>query len=205
VQRWGKSPLNVVEAGCSTASLSGHKIGAPKGTGALYVRSGVEIEPIIAGGSQERTRRGGTQNVAGIAALAAACRAARSDLAGFSLRCKEFYELMAREVLRLYPKAVVNGPASSGERLPNTLSLSFPGLGGASLVAALDLEGVAVSAGSACSSGAVKPSPVLLAMGLGEANALGSLRVSMGWTTTREDVDRFIKALEVVLTRMHKG
>ncbi|TAL18642.1 cysteine desulfurase [bacterium] len=202
VQRWGKSPLGVREAGCSTASLSGHKIGAPKGTGALYVKSGVEIEPLIMGGSQERSRRGGTENVPGIAALAAACRAAKSDLQGFSERCRVFYDLMAGEVLRLYPKAAVNGPSSPEKRLPNTLNLSFPGLTGATLVPALDLEGVAVSAGSACSSGAVKPSPVLLAMGLGEANALGSLRVSMGWTTTKEDIERFLKALELVLSRM---
>jgi cysteine desulfurase len=202
VQAWGKAPLTAGELGCATASLSGHKLGAPKGTGALFVRRGTAVAPLLLGGPQERGRRAGTENVPGIAALAAACRASSQDFYHFTARARVLREELVGEVLRVFPRATVNGPRDEAQRVPNTASFCFPGLEGSLLVQALDLEGVAVSAGSACASGAVKPSPVLLAMGLPESHARGALRVSLGWQTTREDVLTFSEALSRVLSRM---
>jgi len=202
VQAWGRLDLRASDLGCATASLSGHKLGAPKGVGALYVRDGVELEPLLRGGGQERGRRAGTENVPGIAALGAACQAALQDRDADRRWVRGLTERIRVEVRRVAPLARVNGPEDPDGRLPNTLNLSFPGVAGETLVQALDLEGVAVSAGSACASGATEPSPVLQAMGLSAWRVKNAIRVSLGPATRPEDVDRFLSALAAVLRRL---
>jgi cysteine desulfurase len=202
VQAWGKTTLRVDRLGCATASLSGHKLGAPKGTGALFVREGTPVAPLLLGGPQERGRRAGTENVPALAALAAACRAAAGELEELPRRVGALRDRLVEEVREICPTVKINGPSDNALRVPTLASFSFPGLEGALLVQAMDIEGVAVSAGSACASGAVKPSPVLLAMGLDEPCARGVLRVSLGRSTTEADVEYFAEALSRVLARM---
>lgn len=202
VQAFGKTAVALAELGCATASLSGHKLGAPKGVGALFVRSDTPVEPLFRGGPQERGRRAGTENVAGIAALAAACRAAERDREADARWMSGLRDQITASARELDPLAVVNGPEDASQRLSNTVNLSFPAFEGSLLVQALDLEGVAVSAGSACSSGAAEPSAVLTAMGLPERRIRGALRVSLGPTTSPEDVEIFLGVLARVLKRL---
>lgn len=202
VQLWGRGRFSLADLNCATASLTGHKLGAPKGTGALFARKGFTPLPLLLSGPQERSVRPGTENVPGIAALAAAVRAATAEAEGYAAKCRVLREKLISEIVALYPRAKFNGPRDPAKQVPNTLSISFPGLEGALLVTALDLEGVAVSAGSACHSGVSKPSAVLTAMGLSTEEALGSLRVSMGWKTTEADAEKFLAALKTVLSRL---
>lgn len=204
VQLWGRAPFSARGQTFATASLTGHKLGAPKGTGALFARRGVEIRPLFKSGPQEKGRRPGTENVQGAAALAAALDAASKRLSDYRARSATFREHLVTGLKKLRPDAVVHGPGDPALQVPNTLSISFPGLEGALLVPALDLEGVAVSAGSACASGATKPSPVLLAMGLPEDLARGTIRISSGWATTEEDVETLLAAMARVLARTKK-
>lgn len=182
-------------------SLSAHKIGGPKGAGALYVRAGLSLEPMIVGGGQELRRRSGTVNVAAVAGFGAAARACSS---ANEQECVERLVLLRDEVERgvreVTPDVVVVGEDS--DRLCNTSCLCVPGVRGETLVMALDLEGVAVSSGSACSSGKVSTSHVLLAMGLDEDMARSSVRVSLGWSTTDEDVERFLSAWRAIASRV---
>ncbi len=205
VQAWGRVPLCPRALGCATAALSGHKLGAPKGIGALFVRSGTPVEPLLRGGPQERGRRAGTENVAGIAALAAACRAAAADRDADARWTSELRERLVAGAREVFSGLWVNGPEDRDQRLPNTASLSFPGLEGEVLVQALDLAGVAVSAGSACASGAGGPSEVLAAMGLPPWRARGALRVSLGPTTWPEEVERFLAELGRVVSTLGGG
>jgi cysteine desulfurase len=204
VQAWGRIALVAREAGCATASLSGHKLGGPKGVGVLYVRRGTELEPVFTGGPQERERRAGTENVPGIAALAAACRSCSVDFASDTRWMAGLRDRLVAGALEVFPLAWLNGPEDPSLRLPNTANLSFPGLKGEVLVQALDLEGVAVSSGSACTSGAVGPSEVLRAMDLPGWRVEAAIRASLGPATTPEDVDRFLLALEQVTQRLKK-
>lgn len=202
VQLWGRMEFKVSSLTCSTASLTGHKVGAPKGTGALFAREGVEIAPLLLSGPQEKTRRPGTENVPGFAALAAALRASARDLDTYPAKAKKLRAQLIGGIKSLYPSAVVHGPKDPALQVPNTLCISLPGLEGALLVPALDLEGAAVSSGSACASGATKPSPVLTAMGVNDEVARGTLRITTGWATTEADIQLFLSALGKVLSRI---
>jgi cysteine desulfurase len=188
VQTAGRFPVKVREIGVDLYSISGHKFGAPKGIGALYVRKGVSIEPIFHGGHHERDRRAGTENVPGASALGKAAGLAMdwSDVAVLRDR-------LERGILDRLDRVCVNG--SIERRLPNTTNLRFDGVEGEAIVIALDLRGYAVSSGSACSSGAVEPSHVLLAMGLTPEDARSSVRFSLGPENTEAEVDGLIEAV----------
>jgi cysteine desulfurase len=188
VQTAGRIPVNVRELGVDLLSVSGHKFGAPKGIGALYVRKGVELEPLLYGGRHERERRAGTENVPGAAAIGLAARLAGDWNAVSALR-----DRLEQGILDRVPAARVNGDPV--RRLPNTSNIRFDGIEGEAMVIALDLRGYAVSSGSACSSGAVEPSHVLLAMGLSAEDARSSVRFSLGPSNTKEQVDGLIEAV----------
>jgi len=204
VQAWGRVPLSVGDLGCATAALSGHKLGAPKGIGVLYVRRGTAVEPRLRGGPQERQRRAGTENVPGAAALAAACAAAARDWESDAVWTGGLRDRIVNGARDILPLVGLNGPDDPALRLPNTVNFSFPGVGGEILVQALDLEGIAVSTGAACTSGAAEPSPILTAMGLSEWRVRGAIRVSLGPTTRAEEVDRFLEALGRVVERVRR-
>lgn len=191
VQAAGKIPVDMATLGVDLMSLSAHKIGGPQGVGALIVREGVEVTPLLRGGGQERRRRAGTENVAGLVGFGVAARLARETLEGFA-GLALFRDLLEREILALAPEARVFGREAS--RLPNTLCVSMPGVRAETQVMAFDLAGVAVSSGSACSSGKVAPSHVLAAMGVDEASAASALRISFGWASGPQDVERCLAA-----------
>ena len=175
-------------AGCDLYSISGHKFGAPKGVGALYVRKGIALDPILYGGRHERERRAGTENVPGIIALGCAAKLSYDSAGIAALR-----DRLEAGVLSRVPACSVNGAAAP--RLPNTTNIRFDGIEGEAMTIALDLRGYAVSSGSACSSGAVEPSHVLLAMGLTPEDARSSVRFSLGPGNTADEVDGLIEAV----------
>lgn len=191
VQAAGRIAVDFAALGADTMSLSGHKIGGPKGVGALVIRDGVHLLPLFVGGGQERRRRGGTENAAAIAGFGAAALAAKRDLPGRA-RIRDLRDAMEREIVALTPSAVVIG--ASVPRLDNTTCVALPGLRAETLVIKLDLAGLAVSAGAACSSGKVGPSHVLSAMGLPPEIASAAIRVSLGHATTEADVAAFLGA-----------
>jgi cysteine desulfurase len=193
VQATGKIAVDVRALGVDLYSVSGHKFYAPKGCGALYARSRVKLAPLQFGGRHERERRPGTENVPGAAALASAADWAGPHLAAESARLAALRDRLERGLLERVPDAAVNG--SGGPRVPNTTNIRFDGLEGESMVIALDLRGFAVSTGAACSSGAIEPSHVLIAMGLTAAQAKSSLRFSLGRENTAADVDALIEAV----------
>lgn len=191
VQGAGKIAIDFTALGADSMSLSAHKIGGPKGIGALVLRDGFEPTPLIAGGGQERRRRAGTENVAGIAGFGAAAEAALRDLADMP-RLAGLRDRLEREALAMVPQAVV--VAQNTPRLANTTCIAAPGMSAETMVIKLDLAGVAVSAGAACSSGKVGSSAVLAAMGLSEHIARSAIRVSLGWSSADRDVDTFLAA-----------
>jgi cysteine desulfurase len=188
VQFGGRLPVNVRELGVDLYSIGGHKFGAPKGVGALYVRKGIDLVALFYGGHHERDRRAGTENVTGAGALAKAM-SLDSDWAAFA----ELRDRLERSILNQVPGTRVNG--RTDRRMPNTSNIRFQGVEGEAMVIALDLRGYAVSSGSACSSGAVEPSHVLLAMGLKPEDARSSVRFSLGPGNTVEQVDGLIEAV----------
>jgi len=188
VQVAGRLPVNVRELGVDLYSISGHKFGAPKGVGALYVRKGTALEAVMLGGHHERDRRAGTENVPGISALGRAAALDHDWSAIAVLR-----DRLERGILKRVAGTAVNG--STASRLPNTTNIRFDGIEGEAIVIALDLRGYAVSSGSACSSGAVEPSHVLLAMGLTPEEARSSVRFSLGPANTESEVDGLIEAV----------
>lgn len=192
VQAVGKIPVDVRTLGADLLALTGQKFGGPRGIGALWVRSGLRLAPLL-GGTQERGRRAGTENLPGAASLGAALSAvlAHGDLE--RLRVRGMRDRLESGLLGLLPGAVVNG--AGAERLPGTLSITVPGTDAEALLMALDLEGICASAGSACHSGSARPSSVLSAMGLTDAEARATLRLSLGWTSTDEDVERALEAV----------
>jgi cysteine desulfurase len=199
VQAAGKLPIDRVLWRADLLAISGHKLGGPQGTGALVVGEGVPMTPLIAGGAQERRRRGGTESVAALAGFGAACERVLEDLPAEAARLLGLRLRLEAGLRALSPGVVIHG--AGAPRLPNTVSAAFPGVLGETLVIALDLAGFAVSTGSACSSGAVEPSHVIRAMGLGEAAARSAVRFSLGWSTTGDDVDRLLVALPDLLAR----
>ena len=199
VQAAGRMPLDFKASGLDLMSISGHKLGAPKGIGALVVRDGLGSRPLIAGGGQEGRRRAGTENVIGIAGFGAAARAAGEELA-------EFAALIARRAAveamigAAVPGAVIVGAAT--DRLANTVCFTWPDAAAETLLINLDLAGVAVSSGAACSSGKVGASHVLTAMGFSESESRSALRVSFGTTTEESAFERFFAALAATANRM---
>lgn len=202
VQAAARMAVDVKALGVDMYTISGHKMGAPKGVGALYVRDGVKLRGRSFGGRHERERRAGTENVAGIAALGAAARWLPEHLEQERARVAALRDRLERSVLERVPRTHVN--AARAERVANTSNLLFEGLEGESLVIALDLEGFAVSTGAACSSGAVSASHVLLAMGLDSAGARASLRFSLGHGNDEAQVDALVEALERAAARLRK-
>lgn len=190
VQAVGKVPFSFAWSGADLAILSAHKFGGPKGIGALIVRDGFEIAPLSTGGGQEMGRRAGTENIIGIAGMGAAITAAARDLAdGVWDQVTEFRNVLDSALSTAENNTISVG--KDGPRLPNTLCLIAPGWKGETQVMAMDLAGFAISAGSACSSGKVRPSRVLTAMGFDEGLAAQAIRISLGPDTTKDDVLRF--------------
>jgi cysteine desulfurase len=197
VQAAGKIPLAASRIGAGLISLSAHKLGGPLGVGALIVTGNAEPTALIRGGGQERGRRAGSENLPGIAGFAAAAEAAAANIADYQLVARLRDRLEAAAIAAV-PEAVVIG--AGGARLPNTTALALPGIAAETQVIALDLDGVMVSAGAACSSGKVGPSHVLAAMGVAPDIAAATIRISLGWTTTEADIDHFLEAW----TRLHR-
>jgi len=198
VQAAGKMPLAAAELGADLISLSAHKLGGPPGTGALIVTDDAELAPLIRGGGQEGGRRAGSENLLGIAGFAAAAEAAAAGIADYQ-RVRQLRDGLEAAAVAAIPEALVIG--GGVERLPNTSALALPGVSAETQVIALDLDGVMVSAGAACSSGKVGPSHVLAAMGTPREVALGTIRVSLGWTTTAADIAHFLDAWTALARR----
>ena len=200
VQAVGKIPVDVAALGIDLLSLSAHKFGGPKGVGALWVRRGTPMAGVITGGRQERNRRAGTENVPAIVGLGAAARLARTKLAEESARQTRLRDQLEAGILATVPGAAVNG--AGARRVPNTTNIAFEKVEAESLLIALDLEGIAVSTGSACSSGTLEPSHVLRAMGLPPGRVQSSLRFSVGVTTTADDIARVLAVLPALVQRL---
>jgi cysteine desulfurase len=200
VQALGKLPLRLADLPLDYASFSAHKLGGPKGVGALYVRAGASFEPLLHGGSQERGRRAGTENVAGIAGFGAACAAASAELEPATARSARLRERLWDGIRRALPDAARNGPRE--HTLAHTLNVSFPGVAADALVEALDLEDIAVATGSACHAGSTEPSPVLLAMGLPRELAVSALRFSLGPATSEAEIEHVLALLPKLVERV---
>jgi len=202
VQAAGKIPIDVNKIGCDLLTISGHKIHGPQGVGALYVRKGTQLEPMLYGGSHERSRRAGTENVPGIVGLG---KAAELAIAGFErgddLKMAAARDHLERELLEIEATGL-NGEGAT--RVPNTTNIYFDSIDGEALVIALDLKGLAVSTGAACSSGAIEPSHVLVAMGLRPDRAKASIRFSLGKQNTAEDVDFAIDLIPETVARLRE-
>jgi len=202
VQTVGKVPVSVEALGVDMLSLSGHKFGGPKGTGALWVRRGIRLLAQQTGGKQERSRRAGTENVAGLAGLGVAATHARATLHAQATPVASRRDRLERALIEQVPGAEVNGAPES--RVPNTTNISFEGVEAELLLIALDLEGIAVSTGSACSSGTLEPSHVLTAMGLSAARARTSLRFSLGPGTTDADIAAVIDRVPALVHKLRR-
>lgn len=198
VQALGKIPVSFAALDVDMMTLSAHKLGGPQGVGVLIVRDSVDIAPLLRGGGQERSRRAGTENVAGIAGFGAAVAMTDQAVAETPALARLRDDIEAR-IVAIAPDAVIYGAASP--RLPNTSCIGLPGVSNEVQVMALDLAGVAISAGSACSSGKLTPSHVLQAMGAGDDAAASAIRVSLGWQTSAADCDRFVEAWTRVAKR----
>jgi cysteine desulfurase len=202
VQALGKIPVDVAALGVDLYSVSAHKLYAPKGVGALYVRKGARLAPLSFGGHHERDRRPGTENVPGIAGFGAAAEAASRNLSEQALNISALRDRLEGAILDRIPETGVNGTRAS--RTPNTTNIYFDGIDGEALVIALDLRGFAVSTGSACSSGAVTPSHVLTASGLSAERARASIRFSLGRFTTAAEVDALIQAIGASVAHLRR-
>ena len=196
VQAVGKIPVEVESLGVDFFTLSGHKFHGPKGIGALYVRRGLDLEPLVHGGGQEGGRRAGTENTPGIVGLGAAAALAEKSLSRMATFVKGLRDDLWAGLVKMFPEARLNGHPS--ERLPNTLNVSMPGIRGESLVLALDQQGIALSSGSACRAGSPQPSHALLAMGLTEDLAHCAIRLSLGVDNTGEDITRTLAAINTL-------
>jgi cysteine desulfurase len=203
VQAAGKTPIDVAKIACDALSISGHKLHAPQGTGALFLKKGTLIQPLLYGGSHERQRRAGTENLPGIVGLGKAAEIARRWIAGSGpAEMASMRDHVQNSVLDAVESAGVNGLGA--QRVPNTTNLWFDFIEGEALVIALDLKGLAVSSGAACSSGAIEPSHVLLAMGLSQQRARSSIRLSLGKQTTQEDVDFAVSVIPETVGRLRE-
>jgi cysteine desulfurase len=201
VQAAGKVLLNVDNIGCDLLAISGHKLHAPQGVGALYVRKGTALEPMLYGGRHERSRRAGTENVPGIVGLGKAAELAQARLAGKADSTAKMRERLERALQQIESSGVHGADAP---RVPQTSSMYFDAIDGESLVIALDLKGLAVSTGAACSSGALEPSHVLTAMGVTPDRARSSIRLSLGHQNTMEEVDLAIALVGETVARLRE-
>jgi len=208
VQAASKIPIRVRDIGCDLLSISGHKFHAPQGVGALYVRKGTRLEPLLYGGSHERSRRAGTENVPGIVGLGKAAELATKGLAkGEDRNTAALRDRLETAILGIVESAGVNGADLNGKsvpRVPNTTNIYFDFIEGEALIIALDLKGLALSTGAACSSGAIEPSHVLTAMGLRPDRARASIRFSLGKQNTAEDVDFAIQLVPASVERLRE-
>ncbi|MCY4384468.1 MAG: cysteine desulfurase family protein [Nitrospinae bacterium] len=202
VQALGKQPIDVERAGVSLLSATGHKINASKGTGFLYVKKGTELDPFMTGGGQEQNLRSGTENVAGIVALGEACRLAKEEGPQSAKNIAALRDRLENEICEHVPDVLVNG--DTDHRLPGTSNLGFIGAEGETLLIRLDLEGIAVSTGAACSSGSPEPSHVLLAMDLPKETVQGSLRFSLGYGNSDADIDRLLEVLPEAVSKVRE-
>ena len=200
VQTAGKIPVNVKALGVDLLSLSAHKFYGPKGVGAIWVRRGLRLLPFMTGGKQERGRRAGTENVAGIVGMGVAARLALTHMAAEGPRLAALRDRLEQRILAAVPGTAVNGDPAT--RVPNTTNISFDRVEAESLLIALDLEGIAVSTGSACSSGTLEPSHVLKAMGLPVHRTQNSIRFSLGAVNTDAEVDRVVAVLPGVVDKL---
>jgi cysteine desulfurase len=203
VQAAGKVSIDVNRIGCHALSISGHKIHAPQGVGALYVKKGTKIQPLFYGGRHERSRRAGTENVPGIVGLGIAAQLAKASLdRGDDKKMEAMRDRLQQGILALVSDASVNGDGAA--RVPNTANIRFDHVDGEAMVIALDLRGVAVATGAACSSGAIEASHVLVAMGLRPDQARGSIRLSLGKQTTDEDIDIALALVPETVARLRE-
>jgi cysteine desulfurase len=203
VQAAGKVPIDVKSIACDLLSISGHKIHAPQGVGALYVRKGTLLQPMLHGGRHERSRRAGTENVPGIVGLGKAAElASQSFQRGDDKKMAALRDHIEQTILRGVEATGVNG--AGAPRVPNTTNIYFDYIEGEALVIALDLKGLAVSTGAACSSGALEPSHVLMAMGLEPDRARASLRFSLGKQNTAEDVEFALSLIPATVARLRE-
>jgi cysteine desulfurase len=200
VQAFGKVPVSLREVNCTLLSISGHKIGAPKGIGALIVRDRKAVEAIIHGGGQQFGIRPGTENVPGIVGLGTAARLAAEEQQAVAARLRELRDELERRLLAIVPDAVING--WQAERAPHISNVSIPGTDSEALLMHLDLAGIACSSGSACSTGAVEPSHVLTAMGVPRELGVAALRFSFGKDSTLEDVDALTAVLPKIVEKV---
>jgi cysteine desulfurase len=200
VQSVAKIPVNVRELGVDLLSLSAHKFNGPKGAGALWIKRGTRISPILTGGKHERTRRAGTENVPAIAGMGVAAERGRSKLGTETARVAALRDRLEREILGRIPGTMVNGAREA--RVPNTTNISFDRVEAESLLIALDLEGIAVSTGAACSSGTLEPSHVLRAMGLPTHRAQNSIRFSLGAGNTDAEIDYLLEKLPKAVEKL---
>jgi cysteine desulfurase len=202
VQAFGKLPVSLAELPCTLLTISGHKIGAPKGIGALIVRERKAVEAILHGGGQQFGIRPGTENVAGAIALGRAATLATEERAAEALRLTALREELLRRLRAEVPDLVQHGAAAP--RAPHILNIGVPGADSEALLMHLDLAGVAASGGSACSTGAMEPSHVLTAMGVPRSLALGSIRLSLGHDTTAADLERAVAVFPKVVEKVRK-
>jgi cysteine desulfurase len=200
VQSAGKMAVDVGALGVDLLSLSAHKMNGPKGAGALFVKRGTRMQPILTGGKHERNRRAGTENTPGIVGFGVAARLAAAKLPHEAARVATLRDRLETAVLLAVPGTAING--SRGARVPNTTNISFDRIEAESLLIALDLEGIAVSTGSACSSGTLEPSHVLRAMGFPPHRTQNSLRFSLGLFSTGDEVDRVVAALPPIVEKL---
>ncbi|MEA3332410.1 MAG: cysteine desulfurase NifS [Pseudomonadota bacterium] len=200
VQAVGKLPINLNDSAIDMLSLSGHKLHAPKGIGALYVRKGTKFTPFMIGGHQEKGRRAGTENVPGIIALGKACELAGENMKEENTRVKDLRDRLEGELIKRIPEAKINGTIK--QRTPNTSNISFANIEGESILLMLNEFGICASSGSACTSGSLEPSHVMRAMGVPFTMAHGSIRFSLSIYNTEEDINEIIKQLPPIVERL---
>jgi cysteine desulfurase len=200
VQTAGKIPLRAGELGADLISISGHKFYGPKGAGVLHIREGVPIKPLLTGGPHERSLRAGTENVAGIVGLSRALTLATESAGSEQIRLHSLRDRLEARIRSTVPRVKFNG--ATAKRMPNTSSMSFESVDGESVILGLDLHGIFVSTGSACSTGDPEPSHVLLAMGLSPKEAQGSIRISLGKDTQDKDINTVVDALTDIVKRL---
>ena len=202
VQAVGKIPLDMAHSTIDMLSLSGHKLHAPKGIGALYLRKGVPFRPFMVGGHQEKNRRAGTENTASIIALGKACELAARFMEDENTRVKAMRDRLEKELLALIPNGRING--GKAERLPNTASIAFEFVEGEAILLLLSEHGICASSGSACTSGSLEPSHVLRAMGVPFTCAHGSIRFSLSRFTTDAEIDLVIRELPPIIRHLRE-
>ncbi len=203
VQAAGKVSIDVKKIGCHALTISGHKMHAPQGVGALYLRKGIQLRPLFYGGRHERSRRAGTENVPGIVGLGKAAEIAQNAFVrGDDKKMAGMRDRLQQEILTKVEDCCVNGDGAP--RVPNTVNIRFDGIEGEAFVIALDLKGLAVSTGAACSSGAIEPSHVLIAMGLRPEEARASIRFSLGKQTTEDDIDFALALVPETVARLRE-